>query len=731
MRCKTSAHGAFKSHYNQISYTSNINKLSYSSINTYSIPSSTTLTYSGLFNENYFLLTEKNPTKDIYSFELSNASIINPLTNKREYYLGLLLKSKYDGKGIREPIDIGLSIDISGSMRGDSIYYTKKSIYSFLDNLNNNDNICINVFNDEDKLIIPFQKKNESSNIKNIIDSLEADGGTDIYKGLNGIYNELKNHYNEGNKSKRIIIITDMMYSHDTEFIDLCHQISKEKIYLTILGISENFNTELVEEIAHIEGSNYYVINNVTDIENYLVKDFNFVCFPSSFKNSLEINAPFLTIESVIGTGKKSIKKDEMKLEWNQDNHLLYDKNFRDGIFYMLCYFKKRNKILPKPVILCISKYIQTSHIKIISLIDTLFPSNLKQVNDNVYVEGGMFLLRLNDKNIKKNNYIQFNMKYKSAVDNKNYEIISEYEFDKVENDDFYSSKAIEKALGLYYFAKYNRILMKYCNNENKNKNNKYIKDIIENYKVDEIKNKIQKFFDLHYGDNNSDNYKKYILNSNKIISDSKQNIYGEAIITSEEFIKVGDYLISKYKKWKWYDDINNLFNEKLPKNKQYLKASFYSSERLKDYLEKNKENKEEQEDIEDMLIDNDTYGDDNDKNNNIRKYDVYISYDTCYNFPRIWFIGYDFNNNILSFEKIKEDIIPDKINDCIIETMPFIGIKCFTINPCKHPYYFNKILQNFNGNELLIILLKYTNLIIPTIIKRDIGKDIMINFNC
>ena len=142
-----------------------------------------------------------------------------------------------------------------------------------------------------------------------------------------------------------------MKYEHNEEFINLCHKISKEKIYLTILGISDQFNTELVEEIAHIEGSNYYVITKLEDIEKYLVKKFNYICFPSSFNNILEINAPFLSIDSVIGTGKKIINKNEVKLEWNQSSHKLYNKNFRDGIFYMLCYSKKKGKILVKPII--------------------------------------------------------------------------------------------------------------------------------------------------------------------------------------------------------------------------------------------------------------------------------------------------------------------------------------------------------------------------------------------
>ena len=144
--CGKSEHGAFLSFY--------------SNAQSNNVPSSTMVTYGGLFDENYFPLNEKE-TKVFYNLEISNASVISPLTNKREYYLWVLLKSKYDDIGLREPIDIGLSIDVSGSMSGESIEFTKKSVVKFLQNLNENDNICINKFNEKDKLILPFQKKNE------------------------------------------------------------------------------------------------------------------------------------------------------------------------------------------------------------------------------------------------------------------------------------------------------------------------------------------------------------------------------------------------------------------------------------------------------------------------------------------------------------------------------------------------------------------------------------------
>ena len=174
---------------------------------THNVPSSTTLTYEGMINENFYKLKKKE-TKLLSNFEISYASIMNPITQRREYFLGLLSKSKYDGVGLREPIDIGIVLDISGSMdtkmnkKGESrLDIAKKSLITFIDNLKEKDNISITAFNDECTKIISFSNaKKFLDNKKNIdkINKLESSGGTDIYKGLMQVYENLK----KNNKNK-------------------------------------------------------------------------------------------------------------------------------------------------------------------------------------------------------------------------------------------------------------------------------------------------------------------------------------------------------------------------------------------------------------------------------------------------------------------------------------------------------------------------------------------------
>lgn len=480
---------------------------------THNVPSSTTLTYEGMINENFYKLKKKE-TKLLSNFEISYASIMNPITQKREYFLGLLSKSKYDGVGLREPIDIGIVLDISGSMdtkmnkKGESrLDIAKKSLITFIDNLKEKDNISITAFNDECTKIISFSNaKKFLDNKKNIdkINKLESSGGTDIYKGLMQVYENLKKNNKNKNQYRRIILITDMIYYEDQNFIDSCKEMADNNIFLTILGISESFNTELTESISKIKGCNYYIILNDKDMKKYLIDEFNYICFPLSFNEKLEILSPFLKVKSIIGTGYKELKERKENIEWDTNTHKLFDKEFKQNIFFLLLYFKRKGKILPKPAILCISQFLKEMHKKTISEINTTFPSALTNYRKDFYAKGGMILIKLDENYVKEDNICQFSL---SCEDKNNIKYNKDlvFNFQKKE-EDFFSDQNIEVTLGMYYFAKFNRKIMKICNEEYKNKKMNSLEFIVDD-KFSAIKNDIMNFLKNHYN--------KYTVNNN------------------------------------------------------------------------------------------------------------------------------------------------------------------------------------------------------------------------
>ena len=137
---------------------------------------------------------------------------------------------------------------------------------------------------------------------------------------------------------------------------------------------------------------------------------------------------------------------------------------------------------------------------KQICKIITCFPSPLKIISENnIYIEGGVILLKLDKLTIRNENIIKFELNYENILENKKESLDLEYSFKKdlIEKDNYFSDSKIETALGLFYFAKFNRRFMKICNNENKNK--KYDFNYIKNEeKFKEEKEKIKKFLEIH-----------------------------------------------------------------------------------------------------------------------------------------------------------------------------------------------------------------------------------------
>jgi len=242
--------------------------------------------------------------------EISFASIKNPISNENEVWLGTLLKSKYDGQKIDKLIDLSIVIDVSGSMTGLRIDMAKKSLIQLIQKLNDEDNIAISKFNKLSQPIFTYQKVSDSKKTDYIseIEKLKAQGGADILNAFKQAYNLMTGENCNKNKIRRIIIITDMEDSIDEKLAEFCEKISKENIYVSILGISYNFRSDMAEMTSHIKGANYVVIREIDDIKKYLVEDFEYLCFQNASNLTLEVTTPYVKIERIVGSGKEGVE---------------------------------------------------------------------------------------------------------------------------------------------------------------------------------------------------------------------------------------------------------------------------------------------------------------------------------------------------------------------------------------------------------------------------------------
>jgi uncharacterized protein YegL len=171
---------------------------------------------------------------------------INAQSKEAILQLGFKVKND-DGNLYGHPLNISLVVDISGSMEGhDRLDALKKALLSYVKKLRPTDVVSLISFNDNSKILVPAQKVGNGQYLRDMIEDLQASGGTDIYKGMvDGYEQVLKNFISTG--TNRVILLTD---GYGITPVDVMLAKSKEYnkkgIEMSTIGVGEGYNQSLL-----------------------------------------------------------------------------------------------------------------------------------------------------------------------------------------------------------------------------------------------------------------------------------------------------------------------------------------------------------------------------------------------------------------------------------------------------------------------------------------------------
>ena len=400
----------------------------------------TVVPYEGMINENYFPISERE-TNDSASLEIFKSITKNPFNKKLEYFIGLLTKSKYDGIGRQlDNIDISIALDISGSMGNivrkkptfkemfenvevnqkvgssekNRIEMAKECLFKLIESMTDKMKMALTTFDTTSTVIMPLSPKQELKSISNRIHSIKECGGTDLTVALKGAADCLSE---STAKFKRVIIITDG-WDDQGDFMNLATELNKKDILITILSIDEGSNSNMYSKFSELKGCNYYFILNEEDMEKYLIKQLNYICFPILYDMKVNFESVDADLIRAIGCGQENEKSKE-DVATTPKNELINAK--------------------------------------------TLFPSDLKQFNGKYYQEGGLILLKIKPKSLDKNCRINIKLSYEELEGSK-YENNYLIEFTVDELQKGVNTIEMKKGLAIYYFTKFFRKIKKFMN---------------------------------------------------------------------------------------------------------------------------------------------------------------------------------------------------------------------------------------------------------------------------
>jgi uncharacterized protein YegL len=176
---------------------------------------------------------------------------INATSKEALLSLQLNVKVPKNSAYVSPPLNVAFVLDKSGSMAGsDRIESLKTNMLKYTDILRPNDRVALIAFDDEAKVIMPSQLMTTKTYFTDMVKDLEADGGTNIYDGLQKGYNEvLKN--NKPGQVNRVILLTDGYDGMPVDStVNMSKSYNKKRIQLSAIGVGNDYNYSLLNLLA-------------------------------------------------------------------------------------------------------------------------------------------------------------------------------------------------------------------------------------------------------------------------------------------------------------------------------------------------------------------------------------------------------------------------------------------------------------------------------------------------
>lgn len=256
----------------------------------------------------------------------------------------------------RTPMNISIVIDRSGSMgEKNKLEYVKKAVDYLIDEANTDDYISVVTYDDYVDVLQKSQVIRDKYELREKISALQPGGFTNLSEGMFEGYDQVNKSYMRGYVNK-VFLLSDGLANRGVTDRHKLAQIVKDKnrrdgVTISTFGVGNEFNENLMTDIADYGKGNYYYIKNSSDIPEIFATELRGmrnlvgqgtkmkVRFPNEnlkvskvFGYPYEVEGDQVTIDfkDVFSGQKKSVlikfeitKKTEKKLEF--ENELTYE----------------------------------------------------------------------------------------------------------------------------------------------------------------------------------------------------------------------------------------------------------------------------------------------------------------------------------------------------------------------------------------------------------------------
>jgi uncharacterized membrane protein len=181
----------------------------------------------------------------------------------------LPVRSDFEKEKEKPSLAMMLVIDKSGSMGGEKIELAKEAAKSAVELLGPSDKIGVIAFEGEPYWVSELHPCSDKGFVLDRVASIEAGGGTNMHPAMEEAFDALQQ---TTAKLKHVIILTDGI-SAPGDFAGTAASMQSARITVSTVGVGQDSDQTLLEEIARIGGGRYYFTEDPGSIPQIFAKE--------------------------------------------------------------------------------------------------------------------------------------------------------------------------------------------------------------------------------------------------------------------------------------------------------------------------------------------------------------------------------------------------------------------------------------------------------------------------
>jgi Ca-activated chloride channel family protein len=242
------------------------------------VPAPSTLDAVGFFNEHKFELPEADCGDDVCLHGMFGVqgNMING-SNCTTVAIGFNTPFTPDDFD-RPPLNMGIAIDVSGSMAGAPIVAVRKGLLLMADELGPKDEISLVTYSDDAKILFRSTPEDDPdrAQLKDYVSNLSVGGSTNIYDGLKTAAEVVTANARE-DRQNRLVLLSDGVattgITHSDRIVNLGTSYAESGVGLTTIGVGEDFDLQLMRELSEAGAGNFYFIEDLDTVEEVFVEE--------------------------------------------------------------------------------------------------------------------------------------------------------------------------------------------------------------------------------------------------------------------------------------------------------------------------------------------------------------------------------------------------------------------------------------------------------------------------